>query len=176
MKYTKLTISLLLLLTFSNTDTMSAVNKLNTITALSGKYELIKSRYTDSSGYQLLRKSIKIEAVEFKKSNKKGIGLQVIIGKKVNNIENNNITSANVTGRTTSSDKQNERGPEFDRIDIVEGKYKDIKVEKKSNTQNVYTMTDISFPLRLIMHTGDQLVEFKLTEPGKWIIDVNYLK
>jgi len=130
----------------------------------------------DSTGYSLIRKSAKIESVAFRKSKKKGSGLVITFGEKVLNLQNNNITSGNVTGNTKSADRQNEKGPEFDRIDIVEGKYGDIRVEKKSGTENIYTLTDLTFPLRLLMYSGTDFVEFKLTEPAKWILDVNYKK
>jgi hypothetical protein len=131
---------------------------------------------TDSTGFTLIRKSAKIEKVEFWKGKKKGSGLVITFGEQVANLQNNNITSANTTGNTKSAEKQREKGPEFDRIDIVEGKYGDIKVEKKSTTENVYTLTDLTFPLRLLMYSGTDFVEFRLTETAKWNLDVNYKK
>lgn len=130
----------------------------------------------DSTGYTLIRKSARIENVTFRKSKKKGSGLLITFGEKVTNLQNNNITSANVTGNTKSAEKQSEKGPEFDRIDIVEGKYEDIRVEKKSATENIYTLSNLTFPLRLLMYSGTEFVEFKLTAPGKWNLDVNYKK
>lgn len=131
---------------------------------------------TDSTGYTLVRKSEAIKAVEFRKGKKKGSGLLITLGARAVDLQNNNITSANVTGNTKSAEKQQQKGPEFDRIDVVEGKYGDIKVEKKSGTQNVYTLTDLTFPLRLLMYSGTDFVEFRLTEPAKWNLDVNYKK
>ena len=130
----------------------------------------------DSTGYTLIKKSPGIKGVEFKKGKKKGSGLVITIGEKVTDLQSNNITAANVTGNTKSADKQKATGPVFDRIDIVEGKYGDIKVDKKSGTQNVYTLTELSFPLRLLMYSGAEFVEFRLTEPAKWNLDVNYKK
>ncbi len=135
-----------------------------------------QQKTADSTGYSLIKKSPAVKDVEFRRAKKKGSGVVITVGEKVNNLQNNNITAANVTGNTTSAEKQQQRGPEFDRIDIVEGKYGDIKVEKKSSTQNTYTITDITFPLRLLMYSGTDFVEFRLSEPAKWNIEVNYKK
>lgn len=130
----------------------------------------------DSTGYTLIKKSTGIKGIDFKKGKKKGSGLVITFGEKVTDMPNNNITSANVTGNTKSADRLNASGPEFDRIEIIEGKYGDIRVEKKSSTQNIYTLTDLTFPLRLLMYSGTEFVEFRLSEPAKWSLDVNYKK
>jgi hypothetical protein len=131
---------------------------------------------SDSTDFAVIKKSPGIKGVEFKKGKKKGSGLVITFGEKVTDLKSNNITAANVTGNTKSADRLNEKGPEFDRIDIIEGKYVDIVVDKKSSTQNIYTLTNLTFPLRLVMHSGTDFVEFRLTEAAKWTLDVNYKK
>jgi hypothetical protein len=135
-----------------------------------------QEKRSDSTDYTLIRKSPGIKEVDFKRGKKKGSGLVITFGEKVTDLKSNNITAGNVTGNTKSAERLNEKGPEFDRIDIIEGKYGDIAVEKKTSTQNIYTLTNLTFPLRLVLHSGTDFVEFRLAEAAKWALDVNYKK
>ncbi len=133
---------------------------------------LIDSTQTE---YTLIKKSESIESVKFKKSKKAGNTIYIIIGSAGDDNSNSNRTAIGLSNNFSKGD-QNNSGPLFDNIQQIKGGYQDIKVIKKSDTKNLYTLTNVSFPLNLIMHAGKEFVQFELKEAGRWDIDINFKK
>ncbi|MGM9475071.1 hypothetical protein ACS5PU_01525 [Pedobacter sp. GSP4] len=129
---------------------------------------------TKTALYTVLAKSQNIESVEIRKSKKSGQIVFITIGKKKLSAVNNNSTGYGVVGTSESAEVRNQTGPTFDNIEVLNGGYDSIKVDKKSTTQNFYTLTNINFPLRLRLHAGTELIDFELKEPGRWDVDINY--
>jgi hypothetical protein len=124
--------------------------------------------------YTVLGKSLAIESVSIRKSKKKGNILYVSVGNKKLNATDNNVTGLGLQGKSESKEARNATGPVFDQIEVLNGGYDEIKVDKLSSTQNVYTIKNINFPLRLKMHSGKEYVEFELKDTGRWDVNVNY--
>jgi hypothetical protein len=124
--------------------------------------------------YTVLGKSPAIESVMIRKSKKKGNILYVSVGNKKLNATDNNVTGVGLQGKSESKEARNATGPVFDQIEVLNGGYDEIKADKLSSTQNVYTIKNINFPLRLKMHSGKEYVEFELKDTGRWDVNVNY--
>ncbi len=124
--------------------------------------------------YIILGKSPAIESVIVRKSKKKGNILYVSVGNKKLNATDNNMTGLGLQGKSESKEARNASGPVFDQIEVLNGGYDEIKVDKISTTQNIYTIKNINFPLRLKMHSGKDYVEFELKDAGRWDVNVNY--
>jgi len=124
--------------------------------------------------YTVISKSPAIESVMIRKSKKKGNILYVSVGTKKLNATDNNITGLGLQGKSESKEARNATGPVFDQIEVLNGGYDEIKVDKLSTTQNIYTIKNINFPLRLKMHSGKDYVEFELKDAGRWDVSVNY--
>ncbi|WP_124557828.1 hypothetical protein [Pedobacter sp. KBW01] len=141
----------------------------NTRLHLTNKTDTIKT-----TTYKVLGKSKNIESVEIRKSKKTGHIVYITIGKKKLNAINNNSTAYGVVGKSESVEAKSETGPVFDNIEVLNGGYDNIKVDKKSTSQNFYTLTNINFPLRLRMHAGTEYIDFELKEAGRWDVDIKY--
>lgn len=135
---------------------------------------IIKTDTIKTSTYKVLEKSKNIESVEIRKSKKTGHIIYITIGRKKLNSANNNSTAYGLVGKSESVEAKSETGPVFDNIEVLNGGYDNIKVDKKSTTQNFYTLTNINFPLRLRMHAGTEYIDFELKEAGRWDVDINY--
>ncbi|KIA92190.1 hypothetical protein OC25_18075 [Pedobacter kyungheensis] len=135
---------------------------------------LVKTDTTKTSTYKVLGKSKNIESVEIRKSKKSGQIVYITVGKKKLTSVNNNSTAYGVVGKSESVEAKSETGPIFDNIEVLNGGYDNIKVDKKSTTQNFYTLTNINFPLRLRLHAGTEYIDFELKEAGRWDVDINY--
>ena len=122
----------------------------------------------------LLSKSPSIESVTMRKSKKKGNVIYITFGKKKLNTVDNNTTAIGMPGKSESKEAKNATGPLFDQIEVLNGGYDEIKVDKVSTSQNIYTIDKISFPLRLKMHSGKEYVEFEIKDAGRWDVDINY--
>ncbi|RZK52238.1 MAG: hypothetical protein EOO91_19690 [Pedobacter sp.] len=81
-------------------------------------------------------------------------------------------TSNAINSNVISSKRYNEDGsiPIFEKIDILEGKYEGIVLNKDTKVRNLYTLTDVEFPLHLKLNSGAETIEFELTEAGEWDI------
>jgi hypothetical protein len=60
--------------------------------------------------------------------------------------------------------------PEFDKIDILRGKYEDIKISPDTKVRNLYKLSNIEFPLRLKLNYASENIDFELLEAGEWNI------
>lgn len=137
------------------------------------KYETL-SDTTKLTNSVLLAKSLAIESVKFRKNKKKGEILYIRVGKKGYITSNSNSTAYGIAGKSETQEARNATGPIFDSIEVLNGGYDEINVDKLSVSQNLYTIKKINFPLRLKLHSGKEFVEFELKEAGVWDIDINY--
>ena len=62
--------------------------------------------------------------------------------------------------------------PKFDKIDILKGKYDDIKVNPDTKYRNLFTFTGLEFPIRLKLTSGLEVIDFEILEAGEWNIDI----
>ncbi len=124
--------------------------------------------------YTVFGKSAAIESVMIRKSKKKGNVLYIAVGNKKLNTTDNNVTGIGLAGKSESREARSATAPIFDQIEVLNGGYDEIKVDKVSTTQNIYTIEKINFPLRLKLHSGNDFVEFELKDAGRWDINVNY--
>lgn len=125
------------------------------------------------SAYKLHSKTAQVENVDFKKNNKsKDKVLYIKIGNSGEVKLNNNLNNTAVQGGQRYK-KVDESVPEFESIKILSGKYEDIKVERSGQSNNVYTLTGLTFPLRLELHTGKEVIDMEVIEAGKWNININ---
>ncbi|MCZ4245496.1 hypothetical protein [Pedobacter punctiformis] len=134
----------------------------------------VKIDTTQNTGYALFSKTGGIETVNIRKIKKGGNTVYVTLGIKKLEIINNNTTATGISGKSLSEQERNRVGPLFDKIDVLNGGYDDIKVDKLNADQNVYTIKNINYPLRLRMQSGKEIVEFELKEPGRWDVNINY--
>ncbi|KQM75962.1 hypothetical protein ASE74_20415 [Pedobacter sp. Leaf216] len=127
-----------------------------------------------TQAYKVIAKSPAIASVTIRKSKKSGNMLYVSVGIKKLNAQDNNVTGIGLQGKSESKEARNATGPVFDQIEVLNGGYDEIKVDKVSTTQNMYTIKNINFPLRLKMHSGKDYVEFEIKDAGRWDVNVNY--
>ncbi len=81
--------------------------------------------------------------------------------------------SSNPTGiQSSKSYGDTGESPEIKDVLILAGKYEDMKVMKANATTNKYTLTGLTFPLRLKIISSFEVLEFELKEAGKWNIDI----
>lgn len=129
---------------------------------------------TKTPNYVVFGKSSNIASVEIRKIKKPGNIVYITVGNKSSSLGNNNSTAIGLQGKSESKEARNATGPTFDQIEVLNGGYDEIKVDKLSTTQNIYTIKNINFPLRLKMQSGKDYVEFEIKETGRWDVNVNY--
>ena len=120
--------------------------------------------------------STEIESVIITKNDKKGNVLYIKLGYRTFNGANNNSTALGIAGKSRSRESQSVSAPVFDKVEILSGNYEEIKADKLSTTQNLFTLKNIEFPLRLKMYVGKEYIDFELKNSGEWNITVNYKK
>lgn len=81
-----------------------------------------------------------------------------------------NAIKGNVIGGKMGENRDNL--PLFDKIEILNGKYEDIKVSPDTKYRNLFTLTGLEFPLRLKLKSGLETIDFELLEVGEWNIDI----
>ena len=62
--------------------------------------------------------------------------------------------------------------PTFDKIEIIKGKYSDVKAEKDTKYRTLFTFTGIEFPLHLNLYSGKEMIDFMLLTPGNWSMNI----
>ena len=121
--------------------------------------------------YFLFSKSENIETVSFNKSKKaKENTIYIRFG-----FPTPIPTSNSINGTVLQSNrKYTEDGsvPVFDKIDIINGKYADIKMSKDTNMRNLFTLTGLEFPLHIKLNSGKESIDLELTEAGEWNIGI----
>ncbi|WP_316772811.1 hypothetical protein [Pedobacter frigiditerrae] len=123
------------------------------------------------TNYILFSKSENIESVSFSKSKKSKENIVYIKFGFPTPIPSSNGIQGNIL---QSNRKYTEDGsvPVFDKIDILNGKYADIKMSKDTNVRNLFKLTDAEFPLRLKLHSGKESIDLEFTEAGEWNISI----
>ncbi|MEE1945319.1 hypothetical protein VRU48_09380 [Pedobacter sp. KR3-3] len=116
--------------------------------------------------YILFNKSANIDEVSFSVNKKKESTLVIRYGYPNPGAPTNNINGAIQQSKTQYGEP--EAIPVFDKIEIVSGKYENIKVEKENTLRNRFTFTDLQFPLHLKLTSGKETIEFELQEAGYW--------
>lgn len=116
--------------------------------------------------YILFSKSANIDEVNFSSNKKKESILVIRYGYPNPGAPTNNINGAIQQSRTNYGEPQ--AIPVFDKIEIVKGKYEDIKVEKENDLRNRFTLTGLQFPLQLKLTSGKETIEFELQEAAYW--------
>ncbi|WP_316804082.1 hypothetical protein [Pedobacter nototheniae] len=129
---------------------------------------------TQEAGYKVINQSAGIETIKIRKIKKGGNILYITLGNKKQDVLNNHVASNGISGKSLSEQERDRVGPLLDKIDILNGGYDDIKIDKLNADQNVYTIKNINFPLRLSMKSGKELIEFEIKEPGRWDVNINY--
>lgn len=119
--------------------------------------------------YTLFNKSINIDRVDISKNKKSAEPVILIHFGFPKPMPTSNTVSGTVL---QSNRKYTEDGklPVFDKIDIIKGNYSDIKVDKETNFKNIFTLTNVKFPIHLKLLSGKETIEFELNEVGKWDI------
>jgi len=74
--------------------------------------------------------------------------------------------------QSNRSYKDEDRLPAFEKIDILKGKYEDIKVSRETKLKNLFTLTGVQFPLRLKLNSGKETIDLELSEAGEWNITI----
>ncbi|WP_199140268.1 hypothetical protein [Pedobacter sp. ASV12] len=116
--------------------------------------------------YILFNKSANIDEVNFSVNKKKENVLVIRFGYPNPGAPTNNINGAIQQSKTQYGEP--EAIPVFDKIEIVKGKYENIKVEKENTLRNRFTLTELQFPLHLKLTSGKETIEFELQEAGYW--------
>ena len=81
-----------------------------------------------------------------------------------------------VTRDVRESNKQGNKDqeiPAFDKIEIVKGKYEDMQSEKYTKYKNLFTFTTLTFPIRLKLNSGSEMIDLELIEAGNWVIVID---
>jgi len=121
--------------------------------------------------YTIFSKSDKIGTMSFTKNKKsKEQVLTIKFGYPTPMPGNNSLTSTSVQSSRPFGDQGTT--PEIKNVLILAGKYEDMTVLKDGARKNKYTLTGLTFPLHLKISSDTDIVEFELTEAGKWNIDI----
>ena len=120
--------------------------------------------------------SPEIESVTATKNKRKGNNLYIKLGYKTFADANNNSTSLGIAGKSKSRESRSVTAPAFDKVEILSGNYEEMKADKLSTTQNLFTLKNSEFPIRLKMYIGKEYIDFEVKEQGEWNIEVQYKK
>ncbi|RZK57965.1 MAG: hypothetical protein EOO87_01540 [Pedobacter sp.] len=74
--------------------------------------------------------------------------------------------------QSNRSYKDEDSLPVFEKIDILKGKYEDIKLSRETKLKNLFTLTGVQFPLRLKLNSGKETIDLELSEAGEWNITI----
>lgn len=119
--------------------------------------------------YNLFSKTEKITSVVINKGKKDKENVVFIYFGYPPNIPSSNVVRGNVIG---GKGETRAALPEFDKIDILRGKYEDIKINPDTKERNLYKLSGLEFPLRLKLNYGSESVDFELLEAGEWNIRI----
>lgn len=121
--------------------------------------------------YNLFSKSDNIDRIDFDKSKKSKENIVYIRFGFPKPMPTSNNVNANLL---QSNRKYTEDGslPVFDKIDIIKGKYADIKLARETAFRNLFTLTGVEFPLQLKLYSGKESIDLELNEAGEWNIGI----
>ena len=136
-------------------------------TAITNQTDTLKK----GKNYNLFSKSDNVDRVDFNKSKKPKDNIVYIRFGFPKPMPSSNTVNATVM---QSNRKYTEDGtlPVFDKIDILKGKYADIKVDKETSLRNIFTLTNVEFPLHIKLHSGKESIDLELNEAGEWNIGI----
>lgn len=121
--------------------------------------------------YILYSKTAEVERVAFSKSRKSKDNIVYIrFGFPAPAPSSNSNNTAVL--QSNRKYKEDDALPNFEKIDILKGKYEDIKVSKETKYKNLFTFTGIEFPLRLKLNSGKETIDLEVTEAGEWNLDI----
>ena len=121
-------------------------------------------------GYNLFSKTAKINSIVINKKKKPKANMIYIYFGFPEPIPTSNAIRSNVLGGKMVESRDNL--PKFDKIDILTGKYDEIKVNPDTKYRNLFTFTGLEFPIRLKLTSGLEVVDFEILEAGEWNIDI----
>ncbi len=121
-------------------------------------------------GYNLFNKTVQINSIDFSKKKKAKDSVIYIYFGYPTAIPTSNAIKGNVIGGKMGEVR--DQLPLFDKIDVLSGKYEDIKVSPDTKNRNLFTITGLKFPIRLKLKSGLEVIDFELLEPGEWNIDI----
>lgn len=139
------------------------------------KYPLMQDTVLNKD-FVLHGTSSEIESATATKNKTKGNALYIKLGYRTFNAASNNSTSLGISGKSRSRESQSVSAPVFDKVEILSGNYEEMKADKLSTTQNLFTLKNSEFPLRLKMYIGKEYIDFEIKEQGEWNIEVKYKK
>lgn len=120
--------------------------------------------------YNLFSKTDQINTVEITKKKKpKQNGIYIYFGYPTS-MPTSNAIKGNVIGGKMGESREDL--PLFDKIEILNGKYEEIKVSPDTKYRNLFTLTGLEFPIRLKLKSGLETIDFELLEVGEWNIDI----
>ena len=121
-------------------------------------------------GYNLFSKTAKINSIVFNKKKKTNDHIIYIYFGYPEPVPTSNAIRSNVIGGKMVESRDNL--PKFDKIDILKGKYDDIKVNPDTKYRNLFTFTGLEFPIRLKLTSGLEVIDFEILEAGEWNIEI----
>lgn len=121
-------------------------------------------------GYYIFTKSDKIISIDINKKKKPKDNIIYIYFGYPAPVPTSNTIRTNVIGGKMGENRDNL--PLFDKIDILNGKYEDIKISPDTKYRNLNQLTGIEFPIRLKLTSGLETIDFELLEPGEWTIEI----
>ena len=121
-------------------------------------------------GYNLFNKTVQINSIDFSKKKKAKDSVIYIYFGYPTAIPTSNAIKGNVIGGKMGEVR--DHLPLFDKIDVLSGKYEEIKVSPDTKYRNLFTFTGLQFPIRLKLKSGLEEIDFELLEPGEWNIDI----
>ena len=121
-------------------------------------------------GYHIYSKTAKVNSVTIGKKKKPKADVVYIYFGFPEAAPTSNAVSANVIGGKMGESRDNL--PKFDKIDILNGKYDEVKVSPDTKYKNLFTFSNLVFPLRLRLTSGLEVVDLEILEAGEWNIDI----
>ena len=121
-------------------------------------------------GYILYSKTIKVTAVTISKKKKPKADIIYIYFGFPEAAPKSNAISGSVIGGKMGESRDNL--PKFDKIDILTGKYDDIRATPDTKYRNLFAFTKVEFPIRLKLTSGLEEIDFEILEAGEWNIDI----
>lgn len=125
--------------------------------------------------YNLFSKTDNISNVSFNQNKKKKDIIVVIrLGYPTPETQNNTVGGAVQASKSRFA--ESEPVPVFDKIEILKGKYENIKVEGETYLKNKFTLSELEFPLHLKLISGKDIIELELLEAGFWNLAIELKK
>ena len=142
--------------------------------SINGFAEINTAHQTDTlkkgKGYNLYSKTVKVNSVTIGKKKKPKTDVVYIYFGFPEAAPTSNAVNANVIGGKMGESRDNL--PKFDKIDILNGKYEEVKVSPDTKYRNLFTFSRLEFPIRLRLTSGVEVVDFEIFEAGEWNIDI----